>query len=160
MRSGVILTFSLIAICFQHIIHEYAHVLVANLLGEKVVKIQWLTYQGGTRVFYENEPDFKFEVKKKWAGIAGAGYIVTNCLGYVFTMIFIMLQNSWFKAFLCIVSMIFLFVDSLYFTLGSIFNFGDVIGISKVLNISKSLSIFFSFLVLFINILIIAVVFY
>ena len=67
---------------------------------------------------------------------------------------------GWLKAFLCILSMVFLFMDSLYFTLGSIFNFGDIIGIKKTLNISKSLSVFISFLVLLINLMIIVGVFY
>lgn len=160
MNSIVILTFSLIALFLQHSIHEYSHVLVAKLLGEKVIKIQWLTYHGGTRVFYENEPTFEFQVERKWAGIAAAGYIVTNCLAYIFTVTYMILQNGWLKAFLCILSMVFLFMDSLYFTLGSIFDFGDIIGIKKTLNISKSLSVFLSFLVLLINLMIIVGVFY
>lgn len=160
MSIIIILPFLLIALCLQHLIHEYSHALVANLLGEKVSKIQWFTYRVGTRVFYENEPDFEFQVKSKWAGIAGAGYIVTNCLAYILVVIYIILQNSWLKAFLCMLSMIFLFLDSLYFTLGSTFDFGDIIGVRKALNISKSSSVFFSYLVLLINILIIVVVFY
>ena len=160
MNSILILTFLLIALCLQHIVHEYSHVLVAKLLGEKVIKIHWLTYHGGTRVFYENEPTWEFQVEKKWAGIAGAGYIVTNCLAYIFAVTYMILQNGWLEAFLCILSMVFLFMDSLYFTLGSIFNFGDIMGIRKALNISKSISVFFSFLVLLINVMIIVGVFY
>lgn len=41
----------------QHIVHECGHMLAAKIMGEKVVKVQWFTYHGGTRVFYENEPD-------------------------------------------------------------------------------------------------------
>ncbi|WP_426348580.1 M50 family metallopeptidase [Alloiococcus sp. CFN-8] len=154
------LTFLLIALGLQHIIHEFSHVLAAKLLGEKVIKIQWLTYKGGTRVFYENEPDLTDEVEKKWAVIAGAGYIITNSLGYIFAIVFTLFDNSFIKVFLCIVSMVFLVIDSLYFTLGSTFDFGDVIGVRRVLNISKTLAIISSSLILVINIFIIGVVFY
>ncbi|WP_040214625.1 hypothetical protein [Clostridium polynesiense] len=41
-----------------------------------------------------------------------------------------------------ITSMVFLFLDSFYFTLGDIFIFGDIIGIRQVLNISKASSVF------------------
>jgi len=45
---------------------------VAELLGEKVKKIQWLTYHGGTRIYFENEPGFNKTVDKKWTVIAAA----------------------------------------------------------------------------------------
>lgn len=53
-----------IAVFLQHIVHECAHVCVAKLLGEKVKKIQWFTYYGGTRVYLENEPDYNKPVDK------------------------------------------------------------------------------------------------
>ena len=56
----------------QHIVHECAHVFAAELLGEKVRKIHWFTYHGGTRVYFENEPDFNRAAGKKWAAIAAA----------------------------------------------------------------------------------------
>lgn len=160
MGSIITFIFLITGLYLQHLLHEYSHVLVANLLGEKVLKIHWLTYHGGTRVFYENEPDFEFQVKRKWGIIAGAGYIVTNCLAYILVGIYMIIQGSWLKVFVCILSMIFLFLDSLYFTLGSIFDFGDIIGVRKAFNLYKSSTIIFSSLVLLINILIIVVVFY
>lgn len=160
MGGIIIFAFLIIGLYLQHLIHEYSHALVANLLGEKVLKIHWFTYRGGTRVFYENEPDFKLQVKRKWAGIAGAGYITTNCLAYILVGVYMILQGGWLKVFVCVLSMIFLFLDSLYFTLGSIFGFGDIIGVRKAFSLSKSSTIFFSSLVLLINILIIGRVFY
>lgn len=54
----------IIAGLLQHIVHECGHMLTAIILGEKIVKVQWFTYHGGTRVFYENEPDYNKNTAK------------------------------------------------------------------------------------------------
>jgi hypothetical protein len=160
MNRFIVLIFALAAICLQHPIHEYAHAVTAKLLGEKVVQIQWLTYFGGTRVFYENEPNYESAVAKKWAVIAGAGYITTNSLAYIFVCIYYCLSSGWIKAFVCILSIIFLLCDSLYFALGSVFNFGDVVGVRNALKLSHKRSVFLCFTILVINIAIAKMVFY
>jgi hypothetical protein len=142
MRYIIVIGFSFIALCFQHIIHEYSHVLAAVILKEKVSHIQWLTYHGGTRVFYENEPDLSSRnIPKKWAVISGAGFITTTLLSYLFLLLYFIIENVWIKTGLCFFTIMFLIVDSLYFMLGSIFNFGDIIGVRKTLNISKLVSV-------------------
>lgn len=149
-----------LAVCLQHIVHECAHVCVARILGEKVKKIQWLTYYGGTRVYLENEPDFSKPVDKKWAAIAAAGYVTTNVVGYCLILIYSFAQNIFLKRCCCIAAIMFLIIDSLYFVWGSIGNFGDIIGIRKTLHIPKGVSVLLSVLVMAINIFIIKVVFY
>lgn len=145
----------------QHIVHECGHMLVAKVLGEKIVKVQWFTYHGGTRVFYENEPDdYNINTANKWAIIALGGYIATNILGYFLIFLYYMIPNYYLKLVCYIVSMMFLVTDCLYFTLGSIGNFGDIIGIRDILNIPKSITVLLSIIVFTINILIIKVVFY
>lgn len=132
----------LLASCLQHLIHEFSHVLAAMITGEKVTHIQWFTYHGGSRVFYENEPDLNTEnINKKWIFIAGAGFLVTTLLGYLFTMLYFIVSNNWLKIILCLFAFIFIISDSLYFLIGSILNFGDVIGIRKTLKMPKWLSI-------------------
>ena len=160
MNRFVVFIFALISLCLQHPLHEYAHVIVAKLLGEKVIRIQWLTYHGGTRVFYENEPSFETIISKKWALIAGAGYIVTNCLAYIFVYLYIILPFGLIKAFVCILSIVFLLCDSLYFVLGSIMNFGDIVGIQKTLKLPRWLCIFLCFMIFTLNITLVKVIFY
>lgn len=149
-----------IAVLLQHIVHECAHVCAAKLLGEKVKKIQWFTYHGGTRVYLENEPDYNKPVDKKWAAIAASGYVTTNVIGYCLIIVFYLAQNIFLKRCCCIAAMMFLIIDSLYFVLGSIGNFGDIVGIRKTLHIPKWVSVLLSVLVMAINIFIIKVVFY
>ena len=140
---------ALVAVCFQHLLHELSHVAAARLFGVRVMRIQWLTYQGGTRVFYENEPDFISDdisntsgsISKKWAVIAGAGFLTTTTLGYLFTAAYFLVPNSTLKIGLCFFSIVFLLVDSLYFMIGSIGHFGDIVGIQKIMKLPKSQTI-------------------
>lgn len=144
----------------QHVVHECGHMLTAIILGGKIVKVQWFTYHGGTRVFYENEPDYNKDTAKKWAVIASGGYIATNIAGHFFIFLYNILTNNFLKLFCYIAAMMFLVTDSLYFTLGSIGNFGDIIGIRDILNMPKSISVLISIIAFAINILIIKAVFY
>lgn len=160
MRILFSVVFVFIAVAVQHVIHEYSHVLAAKIVGVKVVRIQWLTYSWGSRVFYENEPTYESLTNKKWAFIAGAGYIITNTLAYIFILIYHFLPFGWVKAFVSMLLIVFLLGDSTYFTLGSMLNFGDIIGIIKTMNISKRWAIFFCGLILIFNILIVKVVLY
>ena len=142
MRYVIVITFSLVALCFQHIIHEYSHVLTAAIFKEKVSRIQWFTYHGGTRVFYENEPDLSSEhIHKKWAVISGAGFVSTAIFSYMFLLLYFLVESAWIKTGLCFFAIMFLVVDSLYFALGSIFDFGDIIGVRKTVHMAKWVSI-------------------
>ena len=142
MAHLISLGLALVALCFQHLLHELSHVAAARLFGVRVMRIQWLTYQGGTRVFYENEPDLTSDnISKKWAVIAGAGFFTTTILGYLFTAAYFLVSNNILKICLCFFSIIFLLVDSLYFMIGSIGHFGDIVGIQKIMKIPQRLTI-------------------
>jgi len=92
-------------------------------------------------VFYENEPDLSSEnINRKWIFIAGAGFITTTILGYLFTVAYFVVSNNLLKTILCFFSIIFLVVDSLYFLIGSIGDFGDIIGVREIMKISKGLT--------------------
>jgi len=161
IRYIITVLFCLIALCVQHIVHEYSHVLVAAIFKERVTHIQWLTYHGGTRVFYENEPDLSSQfINKKWAVISGAGYITTSLLSYLFVFLYFSVSNDWVKTGLCFFAIIFLIIDSLYFVLGSIFNFGDIIGVRRTIKMSRWLSILLSVIVFLLHCAIVYFCFY
>ncbi|MDF2923702.1 MAG: hypothetical protein K0R57_2616 [Paenibacillaceae bacterium] len=137
---------TLIALAFQHIIHEVSHIIAAKYTGIKVLRVQWLTYHGGTRVFYEDEPDLRTDLNigKKWGMISGAGFMITNTLGYIGAISLQLIDNTshaWMKVALTFLVLIFLSVDCIYFLLGSIFDFGDIMGVRAVWHISKMISI-------------------
>lgn len=154
------IVFVLFAVALQHLVHEFAHVCAARLFGVKVTRVQWLTYRGGTRVFYENEPDFTASAPKKWAVIAGAGYIATNGLAYILTGVYACLPQGWVKAFAAVLCVVFLLGDGAYFVLGSIFDFGDIVGVRNTLKLPKQLSVALAVGVLAINAAIGKTVFY
>lgn len=160
----ITLMFVLPALLAQHLIHEYAHVVAAKIFDVKVIRIQWITYKGGTKVFFENEPDFFNDsaeiISKKWAWISIAGYLVTNVIGYFLVLIFLLLENGWVKGAVCYFCIIFLIVDSLYFLLGSILNFGDIVGARKTLYVSRRLSIIGTSIILALNLALINKMFY
>lgn len=124
--------------------------------------IQWLTYFGGTRVFYKNEPiDYNSaQTEKKWALIAIAGFSVTTVMGYLFTFLYFVIANNWVKTGLCFFSIIFLICDSIYFVLGSILNFGDIVGFREVIKIPKWLSVILCVGILLLHCTIIYICFY
>ncbi|MBP3918531.1 MAG: M50 family metallopeptidase [Clostridia bacterium] len=144
----------------QHILHECGHMLAAILLGEKIAKVEWLKYHGGTRVFYENEPEYNQDTAKKWVVIASGGYIATNTTGYFLVFLYNILPYDILKLVCYIAAMMFLITDSLYFTLGSIGNFGDIAGIRDMLHMPKSVSMLLSILFFAVNILILKAAFY
>jgi hypothetical protein len=138
---------ALVALVFQHIIHEFSHVIAAKCMGIPVLKIQWLTYHGGTRIFYADEPDLNNDknIPKKWALISGAGFVVTNIFGYFGAIVLWNINNNAIYRLMNLVLtffvLVFLMVDCIYFLLGSIFNFGDIIGVRAVLKISRRTAI-------------------
>lgn len=160
IRKLLIFCGALLSMGLQHVIHEYAHVFSAKLLGEKVIKIQWLTYHGGTRVFLEHEPDYNAPVEKKWALISASGYLATNLLGYLLTLLYSLSKSIPLKRCLCFPAIAFLSLDCIYFVLGSVGNFGDIVGIRKTLRIPPLLSVLLSVCVLAANIFLILNVYY
>jgi hypothetical protein len=161
LRFLLTIVLSFVALCFQHPIHELSHVAAARMFSEKVIRIQWLNYQGGTRVFYKNEPDLSFQnVDKKWIFIAGAGFFTTTILGYFFAVLYFVVSIGLLKAILCLFSIIFLLTDCLYFLIGSIGNFGDITGIRKIMKMSKTLSTIVCAAVFILHVIVINLCFY
>lgn len=157
MQRMIAAALMLAALALQHIVHELSHALAAKCCGIKVLRIQWLTYRGGTRVFFENEPDFDVEkpIDKKWAVIAGAGIAVTSVIGYICAALVLLPGLGlapWGKLLCTFIAVAFLMVDSLYFLLGSVLHFGDVVGLRKTLGITKPVSVLLCLVIAIVNI--------
>ena len=151
----------------QHVVHEYSHILVAKLNGIRTIKVQWFTYPKfllGTRVFFENEPEFGEEIiERKWGWVAIAGFVSTTLVGYTLIIIYILFSKhipNWLVMVICFFSMAFLTFDSLYFALRSIFSFGDITGVRKAFGIKKLTSILVSMIILSFNFLLIRLIWY
>ncbi len=124
----------IISASIQHVTHEILHLIVGKCFGLKFLRIQWLTYHGGTKVFFDNEPDLSAKtenISKKWVYMSAAGIIGTNILAYVFVLIYYLLPIGYCKLFIWVLSIFFLITDSGYAVLGSAGNFGDTYLIRK-----------------------------
>lgn len=157
MQRMIAAALMLAALALQHIVHELSHALTAKCCGVKVLRIQWLTYRGGTRVFFEHEPDFDAEkpIDKKWAVIAGAGIAVTSVIGYICAALVLLPGLGlapWGKLLCTLIAVAFLMMDSLYFLLGSVLGFGDVVGLRKTLGITKPVSVLLCLVIAVVNV--------
>jgi hypothetical protein len=136
----------------QHVVHEYAHILMARTQGVQVVRVHWFTYAGGTRVFYQGEPSVdQDQIDTKWGRIALGGLIGTTLTGYLLISIFLCglyYQSAWSLVILFFGSVIFLMTDPFYFLIGALFEFGDVVGVMKAFRLRKSVVIVISLLLL------------
>lgn len=160
-RILIIIPIAIVAGLISHIVHEFGHMLAAIISGEKIVKVQWLTYHGGTRVFYENESqDYNKDTHKKWAVISAAGYAATILLGYLMILLYFIVPNSYVKLFAFAETMICFISDGGYFILGSLGNFGDIVGIRDIMGIPKPITVVISVLIFAVNMLVIRAVFY
>mgnify|MGYP006383503253 CR=1 FL=1 len=139
-RILIIILFMIISGALQHVTHELLHLIIGKLNGLKFLKIQWLTYHGGTKVFFENEPDFgkSEEFSKSWVYMSSAGIIGTTVLAYFFVVIYCFIPLGYFKLFMWVLSIFFLVTDSGYALLGSIGNFGDTYLIKKYYKLGRT----------------------
>lgn len=153
--------FVFISAILVHVVHECGHMIAAKAFGEKIIRVQWFTYHGGTRVFLENEPeDYNKDTDRKWAVHAAAGYAATMLLGYLMILLFLVVPNKYVRLFAYVCSMISFISDGGYFILGSLGNFGDITGIRDILSIPKPVSVALSVLIFAVNMLVIRAVFY
>ena len=140
-RILIIIIFMFICALIQHVSHEMLHVIVGKLNGLKLIKIQWFTYHGGTKVFFENEPDFTtetFNISKEWVYMSAAGIVGTNVLAYIYLLLFYILPFGYLKLFIWVLTIIFLLTDSGYAVVGSMGNFGDTYLIRKYFKFSRA----------------------
>ena len=54
-KTILIILFLIVSCLLQHISHELLHIFVGKKMGLSINKIQWFTYHGGTKVFFDGE---------------------------------------------------------------------------------------------------------
>ena len=110
----IIALFLIISVLIQHVTHELLHVLVGRLMGFKLKRIQWFSYYGGTRVFFENEPeisDDSSDIPKEWFLTSAAGIVGTTLLGYISVFIFAVIPTNLFRLFMWVLSIMLMLTD-------------------------------------------------
>lgn len=136
----IIVIFMIVSALLQHISHEMLHVIVGKYNGLKLIKIQWFTYHGGTKVFFEDEPNFtekEVNISKEWMYMSAAGIVGTSILAYMLFILFNLLPLGYLKLFMWVLTIFFLLTDSGYAVVGSLGNFGDTYLVRKYFGISR-----------------------
>ncbi len=124
----ILLFFVLIAGLLAHIFHELMHRVVGQLVGLKYIKTEWFKYHGGTKVLFEDEPDFSQEnVRVSWqyCAMSAAGILSTTFMGYILSGVFFCLPANYLKLFVWIACASLLINDAGYALIGSIGDGGD-----------------------------------
>ncbi len=141
MTKAIITILFLIVSCLlQHISHELLHVFVGKRMGLTLNKIQWFTFHGGTKVFFDGEEqilELDKDIPKEWIYTNLAGVIGTTILAYLFCAVYFLLDIGYLKLFMWELGMVFLLTDSSYALVCSFGNCGDLFSVNKNLK-SKS----------------------
>ena len=106
----IIVIFMIVSTLLQHISHEMLHVIVGKYNGLKLIKIQWFTYHGGTKVFFEDEPNFtekEVNISKEWMYMSAAGIVGTSILAYMLFILFNLLPLGYLKLFMWVLTIFF-----------------------------------------------------
>lgn len=146
-KAIIIIIFLLVSCVLQHVSHELLHVFVGKKLGLSIIKIQWFTYHGGTKVFFEGEEqviESDEDIHKEWIYMNLAGIIGTTIFAYLFCVIYFLLNIGYLKLFMWVLATIFLLTDSSYALVCAFGNCGDFYLVNKKLknkNILRCLSV-------------------
>lgn len=137
MFKIMVIIFLIVSCLLQHISHELLHVFVGKKMGLSLNKIQWFTYHGGTKVFFDGEEqivELDKEIPKEWIYMNLAGIIGTTILAYLFCVVYFLLDIGYLKLFIWELAMIFLLTDSAYALVCSFGNCGDFYLVNKKFN--------------------------
>ena len=117
-KTVVIIIFLMISCVLQHVSHELLHVFIGKKMGLSINKIQWFTYHGGTKVYFEGEEqvvELNRDIPKEWIYMNLAGIIGTTIFAYLFCAIYFLLDIGYLKLFMWELATIFLLTDSSYY---------------------------------------------
>lgn len=138
----VVIVFLIISCILQHISHELFHVIAGKKLGLSLVKIQWFTYHGGTKVYFKGEDEVvqrDNNIPKEWVYMNLAGILGTTILAYFFGVIYFILDMGYMKLFMWVLATIFLLTDSSYALVCSFGDCGDFYLVNKYLRRKNTL---------------------
>ena len=136
-KTILIILFLIVSCLLQHISHELLHIFVGKKMGLSINKIQWFTYHGGTKVFFDGEEQIlesDRDIPKEWIYMNLAGIIGTTILAYIFCVLYFLLGVGYLKLFIWELAMIFLLTDSSYALVCSFGNCGDFYLVNKKYN--------------------------
>ena len=154
MYYFLLIVFFLTGALISHVFHELMHYFVGRLVGLKFIRIQWFTFHGGTKVCFEDEPDFNNEnvkVSWQWGATSVAGIIGTSLLGYIMTILFFFLPANYFRLFVWTFIANLLLNDTLYALLGSLNENGDTYCVRMFLGWSRMKILIASAILLAVN---------
>ena len=146
-KTILIILFLMVSCLLQHISHELLHIFVGKKMGLSINKIQWFTYHGGTKVFFDGEEQIlesDRDIPKEWIYMNLAGIIGTTIFAYLFCIIYFLLNIGYLKLFMWVLTTIFLLTDSSYALVCAFGNCGDFYLVNKKLknkNILRCLSV-------------------
>ena len=138
MNKTIIMILFLIVSCLlQHISHELLHVFVGKKMGLSINRIQWFSYHGGTKIFFDGEEqmlELGKNIPKEWIYTNLAGIVGTTIFSYIFCAVYFLLDIGYLKLFIWELAMIFLLTDSSYALVCSFGNCGDFYLVNKKFN--------------------------
>jgi hypothetical protein len=141
-----------------HIVHELSHVIVGKICGLKLVKIEWFSRRHrGTKITFENEEiiidESNHDIPKAWLFTNMAGITATIFIGYILTIIFLLLPPDHIRLSVWAAAAIFLLCDAGYAVLGAFNNSGDLYIINKYLGKKSYLTKIISVIILIFNVM-------
>lgn len=136
----LVLVFLVMACLWQHVSHELLHLIVGKKMGLLPIKVQWFTYHGGTKVFFEGEEeilngslDKDKDVPREWIWMNLAGILGTNVMAWALCLLYQFLPLGYLKLFVWEAAMVFLLTDCGYALLCAFFDCGDLYLINRLL---------------------------
>ena len=141
-KAIIVILFFFVSCLLQHISHELLHVFVGKKMGLSLNRIQWFTYHGGTKIFFDGEEQIlklDKDIPKEWIYTNLAGIIGTTILAYLFCAGYFLLDIGYLKLFMWELGMVFLLTDSSYALVCSFGNCGDLYLVNKNLKRKSTL---------------------
>lgn len=141
----------MVSCVLQHVSHELFHVFIGKKMGLLINKIHWVTYHGGTKIYFEGEEQIvksDRDIPKEWIYTNLAGIIGTTIFAYLFCIIYFLIDIGYFKLFMWELTSVFLLTDSSYALVCSFGNCGDFYLVNK--NLKRKMIIRYLSVLLFV----------
>lgn len=102
-KTVAVIIFFMVSCELQHVSHELFHVFIGKKMGLLINKIHWVTYHGGTKIYFEGEEQIvksDRDIPKEWIYTNLAGIIGTTIFAYLFCIIYFLIDIGYFKLFM------------------------------------------------------------
>ena len=144
MKHALLIAIFLAAAGFlQHVTHELCHIIAGKLVGLELVRVEWFSHHGGTKVVFGDEEtvirNSDVHVPKEWIIINLAGIAGTTLLAYLFAGIYLLLPLGYPKLLFWVLSGMFLIADAGYAVLCAFAESGDLYLVHKRFRNSRAI---------------------